>query len=141
MDITFDYPMDGDKVDSIMLPSSTSWVQFQEEMCTAMELHIKDLKLGYKFSTHTQREAPQVLNTLTAFIKMKEAATAHIHEQETLKGRAKKGKSEAFWVILIDSGKKTHEKAAPVKGKVSWHILSLFDMTDLIGISRKQAPQ
>lgn len=133
VDITFDYPTEGGMVDSITLPSSVSWVQFQEEMCTVMALRIKDLKLGYKFSTHPQREAPRVLGTPMAFIKMKDGAVAQICEQEKSTGKGKKVKSkEGFRVILIDSGKKTREKAAPTKGKVHVYTLSLFHLTNFV---------
>lgn len=140
IDITFDYPTEGDMVDSITLPSSISWVQFQEEMCTVMALRIKDLKLSYKFSTHPQRETPRILSTPTAFLKMKDAASAQIHEQEMSTKKGKKGRSKgAFRVILIDSGKKTREKAASVKGKVFADVLSPFDVTDFIEHFRRRA--
>jgi hypothetical protein len=126
-------------VDSITLSSSISWVQFQEEMCTVMALRIKDLKLGYKFSTHPQREVPRVLSTPMAFIKMKEGAVAQICEQEKSTRKGKKGKSkECFRVILIDSGKKAREKAAPTKGKVHIYMLSPFHVTNLIELLRRQ---
>lgn len=113
-------------VDSVTLLSSISWVQFQEEMCTVMTLHIEDLKLGYKFSAHPQCEIPQILSTPATFIKMKDSAVAHIHEQEKSVRMGKKQKpKEDFQVILVDSGKRTHEKAAPTKGKV-WMDTPLF---------------
>jgi len=118
-------------VDSVTLPSSVSWVQFQEEMCTVMTLRVKDLKLGYKFSTQPQREAPRILSTPAAFIKMKDGAVTQICEREKSAGKGKKGKhKDGFRVILIDSGKKAHEKAAPTKGKVFIHMFSPFRATD-----------
>ena len=90
-----------------------------------MALRIKDLKLGYKFSTHPQRETPRILSTPTAFIKMKDAASAQIREQETSTKKGKRRSKEGFRVILIDSGKKTREKVTAVKGKVSSLSLSL----------------
>ena len=140
VDIVFDYPAEGGMVDSITLSSSVSWIQFREEMCTVMELHVKDLKLGYKFSTHLQHEPPWVLNTPAAFIKMKDSAVACIHEQEKLAGKGKTKKpKEGFWVILIDSGKKTCEKAAPTKGKVWTCTFFSFRTTDFVKYSRKWA--
>ena len=113
-------------VDSVTLSSSISWAQFQEEMCTVMTLRIEDLKLGYIFSTHPQCEVPRILSTPAAFIKMKDSAVAHIHEQEKLVGTGEKRKpKEDFRVILVDSGKKTREKATPMKGKV-WMDTPLF---------------
>ena len=136
VEITFDYPTEGGMVDSITLPSSISWVQFQEELCTAMTLQIKDLKLGYKFSTHPQREVPRVLNTPTTFIKMKDTAVSQIHEQEKLIKKGKKLK-EGFRVILIDSGKKARERAPPTKGKVSVSTLSPSNLIYLIKLYRR----
>ena len=101
-----------------------------------MTLQIKDLKLGYKFSTHPQCEVPRVLNTPTTFIKMKDTAVFQICEQEKLIKKGKKLK-EGFRVILIDSGKKAHEKAPPTKGKVSVSTHSLSNMTYLIKLSRR----
>ena len=141
VDITFDYPAEGGMMDSVMLSSSLSWIQFQEEMCTVMELCVKDLKLGYKFSTHPQRELPWVLSTPAAFIKMKDSAVACIHEREKLAGKGKTKKpKEGFRVILIDSGKKAYEKATPMKGKVWTCMFSSFCTTDLVEYSRKQTP-
>ncbi|KAF9790572.1 hypothetical protein BJ322DRAFT_1017253 [Thelephora terrestris] len=83
-----------------------------------MTLYIKDLKLGYKFSTHPQREVPQILSTPAAFIRMKDDAVTQICERGNSLGKGKKGKSrDVFRVILVDSGRKTHEKTVVMKGK------------------------
>ena len=138
VDITFDYPMEGGMVDSITLPSSISWVRFQEEMCTTMTLQIKELKLGYKFSTHPQCETPRILTIPAAFLKMKEDAAAQIHEQENTTGKGKKQKlKDNFRVILVDSGKKNCEKAIVVKGKVCVCTQCPLHKSNFIDFSRK----
>ncbi|KAF9781636.1 hypothetical protein BJ322DRAFT_1023025 [Thelephora terrestris] len=94
------------------------WAKWWEEMCTAMTLHIKDLKLGYKFSTHPQREVPRILSTPAAFIRMKDDAVTQICERGNSLGKGKKGKCrDVFWVILVESGRKTREKTVFTKGK------------------------
>ena len=123
-------------VDGITLPSSISWVRFQEEMCTAMTLQVKELKLGYKFSTHPQHETPQILTTPAAFIKMKEDAAAQIQEQENTTGKGKKRKlKDNFQVVLVDSGKKDCEKA--IVGKACVCTPCPLHKSNFIDFSRK----
>ena len=56
--------------DIINVSSTTSWKDFEVEVSDKMKILRKDLKLGYKLSTDTQKQRPLILEGQVKWLEL-----------------------------------------------------------------------